>query len=649
MKLYDLELKNFKGVRNLCVAFDGQDMNVYGANEAGKTTLFDAFTWLLFGKDSLNRADFDVKPLSSAGEAEHGLEHEVSATLDVNGKRLSLRKVLAEKWTKKRGSADKEFTGHTVTYFIDGVPKSERDYKAAIASICDEMTFRLLTNPRHFSEGLKWQERRKVLLDVCGDITDADVIACSADLARLPEILKDRALEDHRKVIAAEHKRINDELQKIPIRISEQQQSISDTAALDAKTIRSRIAHLTTEKRQQEEALSTLRNGGEIAAKTKALREIESKLIDLENKDRKRQQQADDERQRQKNTKRQELADADFDFELKQKDITHAKSQILVHADALQRLRDEWREITIRTFSHTESNVCPTCGRELSPEMVEAAHQKALAEFNEAQARKLAELDEIGKAEKAVYEALEAKLQKLESALPLLGAARVSILGDLEELKKPVQEPVPNPDRQKFMDGKAILESALSDLRIGSHEEEAEIMARIAEIDTEIADQQQLLASIDMTEKAKKRIADLKREERELAAEYERLEGELFLTEKFVQRKVELLEDKINTRFHMARFKLFEKQINGGLAECCEITINGVPYWSANNAARTQVGLDVCNTLAEHYGFHPPVWVDNRESITRIPDMDCQVISLIVSPEDTALRFESITNERKAA
>lgn len=649
LKLCRLELKNFKGATSAKFDFAGEDANIYGANATGKTTLMDAFLWLFFGKDSLNHADFDVKPLSSTGESEHGLEHEVAGVLDLDGKSIDLRKVLVEKWTKKRGSATAEFTGHTITYFIDGVPKTEREYKAAIASICDEMTFRLLTNPRHFSESMKWEDRRKVLLDVCGDITDTDVIASSADLAGLPGILKGRSLEDHRKVIASEKTRLKEELEKIPIQHAEQERILSDTANLDPKSIRSRMAHLTMQKREQEEALATLRHGGEIAAKTKALREIEGKIIDLENKERKAKQKIEEGRDKEIRSANKRLIDLCANLGTSKRNLENLQRDITATNESIVLLRDAWVIENQKTLSYEDTLTCPACGQDLPSERVEVARRNALADFNAAKAAELTRINETGKKMKDQLAAWKAEAEKIQTGIPKIEKEIAAAESEIGELNQPMPAIPENPDRQKLLEGKTVLESAISELQLGNHDGESEILSLISEFETEILGQQKLLASIDATEDARKRITYLERKERELSAEYERLEGELSLTEKFVRRKVELLEEKINSRFRIARFKLFKQQINGGLAECCETTINGVLYWSANNAARTQSGLDVCNILAEHYGFHPPVWIDNRESITEIPDMDCQVISLIVSEQDKSLRFETVNNERKAA
>ena len=156
---------------------------------------------------------------------------------------------------------------------------------------------------------------------------------------------------------------------------------------------------------------------------------------------------------------------------------------------------------------------------------------------------------------------------------------------------------------------------------------------------------EQAAARLETRYNGLKRIEDLKAEERKLAAEFEELERQLYLTEEFIRTKVRLLEERINSKFRMARFKLFNTLVNGGIDPCCETVYDGVPYSNLNNGARIQIGLDIIRTLQAHYGFTCPVWIDNRESVVQIPEMDCQIISLIVSERDKKLRIELAEKE----
>ena len=199
MKLNRLVLRNFKGIREFTLDAQGGNVDVFGDNATGKTTLFDAFTWLLFDKDSSNKKDFSIKTLDKSGAEQHGLEHEVEATLDIDGQEITLRKVYKEKWTKKRGSAQADFTGHTTDYYIDSVPVKKSEYEARIAEIADEGVFKLLTSPTYFNEQLHWEKRRQILLEVCGDLTDEEVISSNKALAELPKILGNHSLEDYQE------------------------------------------------------------------------------------------------------------------------------------------------------------------------------------------------------------------------------------------------------------------------------------------------------------------------------------------------------------------------------------------------------------------------------------------------------------------
>lgn len=153
------------------------------------------------------------------------------------------------------------------------------------------------------------------------------------------------------------------------------------------------------------------------------------------------------------------------------------------------------------------------------------------------------------------------------------------------------------------------------------------------------------LSRIDQAQKALNRIDELKEEERKMADEYNEVEQQSFLIEEFIRTKMNLMEEQINSKFKFARFKLFEEQVNGGLTETCETLYEGVPYSKGlNNAARINVGLDIINTLNEHYGISAPIFVDNSEAVTNLIDVNAQVISLIVSEKDKQLRVKTDDN-----
>ena len=650
LKLLKLRLTNFKGCKSLEINADGKNLNIYGDNGSGKTTLADSFMWLLFDKDSSNRKDFQIKTLGPDGEPEHGLEHSVEAILELpDGQQLALKKVYQEKWQKKRGSATAEFTGHTTDHFIDGVPVQKKEYDARIAEIADENIFRLLTDPRYFNEVLHWQKRRELLLEVCGDISDAEVIASQKNLSALKDILGNRTIEQHRKVIQARRAEINKELEKIPVRIDEVKRGLPNIDDItNEKELPNDIARLREELKAKQEELAQAKAGGQVAEKTKELRMIEAQMLEIKNQYRK----AMDEKVSDKRQELQKIQVAIYrlksEIESKERSIQIHESEIKSLSKGMERYRNWWHEENSKEFEFEQSDTCPTCGQPLPEEQIQEAREKALAQFNKAKAEKLENISDEGKRLKTqkitsenIVTRSKSEIEKAKSELAELEQKESASKAEIDGITQG-SEPVETTPEYAMVQERIIkIREDIANMQADSN---TAIMAIQKEIDTltdAIRALEQAAARLEARKNGEKRIEDLKAEERKLAAEFEELERQLYLTEEFIRAKVRLLEEKINSKFKMARFKLFEVLVNGGVEETAETMYNGVPYSSLNNGARINVGLDIIRTLAKHYNFYPPIFIDNRESITELVDVSPQqTISLIVSKEDKKLRVE---------
>ena len=654
MKLLKLQLTNFKGCKSLEINADGKNLNIYGDNAAGKTTLADAFMWLLLDKDSNNRKDFEIKTLGPDGEPEHGLEHAVEAVLELeDGSRLALKKVYQEKWQKKRGSATAEFTGHTTDYFVDGVPVQKKEYDARIAEIADENIFRLLTDPRYFNEVLHWQKRRELLLEVCGDVSDAEVIASNKDLSGLSDILGNRTIEQHRKVIQARKSEINKELEKIPVRIDEVKRGLPNIDDItNEKDLPNDIARLREELRAKQEELVQAKAGGQVAEKTKELRTIEGQMLDLRNKHRQSLDGKVGEKSRELSRVQGEIYRLKNDIETKSRTIQYNESEIKTLDEKMKRLRKEWREENTKVFEQEQAaflklDTCPTCGQPLPKEQLQEARDKAMAQFNKAKAEKLEAISAEGKKLKDMKAAMEenlayvrCELEKATAELAGLEKKEAALKAEIDNIMQGAEPVETTPEYAQIQERIMKIREDIAKMQADSN---TAIMAIQKEIDTltdAITTLEQAAARLEARKNGEKRIEELKADERRLAAEYEELERQIYLTEEFIRAKVQMLEGKINSKFRMARFKLFDVQVNGALAECCETTYNGVPYSNLNNGAKVQIGLDIINTLSEHYGFAPVVFIDNAESVTNILPTKGQQIRLIVSAADKKLRIE---------
>lgn len=639
IRLQRLTLSNFKGIKSLELDLAGHNASIYGANATGKTTIYDAFLWLLFDKDSQNKSAFNIKTLDANGEPLHGLDHEVEAVLAVDGQELTLKKSYKEKWTKRRGSATAEFTGHTTDYYIDGVPAKKSEYDERIAELVKEDVFKLLTSPTYFNEQLHWQDRRQILLEVCGDISDDDVIASDKALSNLPKILQGRTLDDHLKVIASQRKMINKELEQLPTRIDEVMRGLPDVSGIDADRLPQELTEVRKSIRDKESEIAKLKTGGGVAAKARELDELEGEIVKLKAEAHRQMETEIDVKRQELGPIRLEMADCKSEIEQTQMHIGTLKGELARLDAEIPKLRDDWHKINGQQWDGDE--ICPTCGQLLPPEEVETTR----AAFNRWKANELEQITAKGQElserrcdAKRAIERAQKLLAELEDGIQKLEAQESALLAAIEELQT-VSYDVPG--LAEKLNQRQKLESEIEAIKVGGSEavEKAE-----AELDELRSTHQRLEADralLHRYNQGQERIEELKTQERDLAAEYEALEEQLYLCEQFVRAKVGLLEDKINSRFKLARFKLFEQQINGALNEVCDTTYGGVPYSDMNNAAKINTGLDIIRTLSKHYRFSAPIFVDNAEAVVQLLPIDSQVIRLVVSAKHKKLRVET--------
>lgn len=656
ISLAKLTLRNFKGIREYVLNPDEANVSVFGDNAAGKTTLFDAFVWLLFGKDSQNKTDFQIKTLDAEGNPLHKLEHEVEGILIVNGKRVKLRKVFLESWTRKRGSATEEFTGHTTEYFVNDAPVKKKEFDDEVSSIVNETTFKMLTNPMFFNEQMKWQDRRKALLEICGDISDAEVISGDGSLARLPALIGDSTIEQYRKAIQDRKSKIRDELDHIPARIDEAKRMIPDTSGSEAE-LDKKIAEVSADVEAKQEELARIQSGGEIAVKEKRLREFEGELLQIKNEVQAgsldqvtaKRQQISDIRAAGSDLKRQ-MQDTEMKIQQNERWINEKNAE----AD---RLRQEWHTVNQETFHHHEDTSCPTCGQSLPADQVHAAFTKAVNDFNLSKSQRLESIKTRGsqaaseaKKIQVENEALQAEAANMRELLRVKVEELAAAEAELAQLQDSVKDVETDPRYIRKVEEIAAVRSEITGLRSQAQGSLEQARLEMAKLRTELEQLQKQKASFAHVEQAKKRIDELMQQERELAAKYEQIESEVFLLEEFTRAKVGMLESRINGKFRYARFKLFDVQINGSVVECCETTYKGVPYSSGlNNGARINVGLDIINTLSEHYGVTAPIFIDNAESVTKLIETHGQQICLVVSEKDKQLRVEEGVEHIKEA
>lgn len=656
--LKKLMLNNFQGGTFFLEAKNSEDLDIYGANGSGKTRLMSAFLWLLTGKDSLGRGDFEIKNLDALGNQEHGIDHSVEAVFSLEGNDLALKKVYHEVWTKKRGSAKAEMTGNTTDHFIDGVPVKENEYKARVSEIFgDETRFRLLTNSSAFA-AMPWQKQRALLLEVCGDIPDADILASDEALSPLRSALtkytsSKTPLDDIKKVTMSRRTEINKQIDQILVRIDEARRGLPDVTGLDKVALSGEILSFESELNSAKLRMAGVDTGGRIAPMTKELNAVVAEISGLENSHYLKQSEIVTKLNQQIRT----LIDADEAAERRIKsiksEIEEKRERISSLDKSMDLLRKKWSGIDGEEFQDTTECICPACGQNLPEEKVEVAREKAKAGYNALKSDRLADIQTRGKQLRTEYDRISKEVKELEDqiSVPINTEANCveieRLTNDRDSAKADSVDYSKIVGRQDLLNRKDALEKDISNAKGAVAEDRSSISQEIAGIEAKLADLREKHGLFDLRESREKRVKELKAEEKKFAQEFEELERMLFLIETFIKKKVSLLTERINNKFSVVRFKLFNVLVNQGIEETCEMTVGGVPYnGGLNNAARVNGGLDVISALQKHWGVSPPIFVDNAESVVELLPLDCQMIRLIVSGKDRNLRVEAVEIQR---
>lgn len=680
--LKNMRIQNFKGCKDIAIDF-GDKTWLKGANATGKTTVFDAFTWLLFNHDSLGSTKFDIRPLDKDGKVVDNVEISVESTILVGEEEYTLKKVQKQKWVKKRGTDTREFQGNVNEFEINGYPKSEKEFKEFLSGIIHETVFNLVTNPNAFT-ALPWKEQRYILMKFVGEFTDADIAYQYGDKynAIIPE-LKIASTEDIVKKYSKAKSALNREMVEIPARIDEasKQLVIADVGELEIEKAEKQVEL----KKVEDELSGGIGNLEKVNLLRQQVMDEKFHISEIQN-------QANEELSKKRSEKRIDLDDAESayrDASKKMKDLKYelenTERQKQAEESRKQRLGEEWKSTKHSTYpefiplaDYVEQEplketdlVCPTCGQDL-PEDVKAQRIKS---HEERVQREKTEYEAKCKAHKEKYESGKAKFEKdKQEKLESIKADGMESKSKIEEYEKSIHslrsklclmEKVVEDTKAEYAKNQQSYQEIPSVADISDNEEyktsinkisslekqidemskessgKTELDARKQVLQDEIAEIDGKIKAADNT-KVKDRIAELEAEQKSVGQKIAEQERMIDLTEDFIRAKMNLISEKINDKFQIVSFKLFDNQINGGLKETCECTVNGVPLSSLNAGHRIVAGLDIIRSISELYGVKCPIFIDNSESVNEfnIPDMGTQMIFLEVT-EDKEMKVES--------
>lgn len=634
IKIQRMKISNFKGIHALDVTFDGKDMLISGANGSGKTTIMDAFCWALWGKDSHGNSDFDIKPIVN-GEPMHKAEHEVEVVLSVNEDRsVALRRVFTEKWTKPRGQLEYVFTGHETKYYIDDEPITAGKYKAEVETLMNEKIFQALSNPLYFNEKLSWQQRRNILVDICGKI-DPSVIVGDDPLLKSLGVIDDREIEKKRKIAADKASKIRKEIESLPYRIAELQRTIPADADMNVEAIQKEIEIV---EQGIDEGTAAIKEASAQLAKEE--QDLRAKITHEEEAGRIAYEKAVASQTEERNALWEQEAKIKTERSGKENNLTSAKNNVFFLQQTRERLLSKYTDASNAMFTEPEiATDCPTCGRRLEEKEIEAlqsAREQRRLAFEETKKTKLAEIINEGKSVAKQIASSEASVVTLTAEIKALNEQ----LKEVEAKVAAIVLPPYNPP-QKILNLKhelAVLLDSHSNLGNYSNVQQ-EALTELRQKWNELKSK---LAKAEVAQATTLRLTELQNAESDLNQQHEEQRRIMYACETYTRRRMDIISSTLNSKFKLAKWTLFKRNItNDGIEECCEVSLHDVPYKNINSAGVINVGMDIIETLIKYYDCSVPIFIDNAESVTDLNRIggEAQIIRLFVDGNVPKLSF----------
>jgi len=645
IKLMDLSCKNFMGFLDFHHAFDGNSTDVLGDNGTGKTTLKSLFNWILFGKNAEgeNDTNFAIRPLKADGTMLRQVDIEGSMVLSIDGKNVELKRVQKENWTKKRGTIDQEFSGNTTEYFIDGVPKIKKNYDAFINGIFDSEIFKLITDVEYFNS-LHWKKQRDIVNNLLG-VDEMTILKSNSEFAPL---INDKTVDEQLLQIQSEQKRINKELELMPARIDERSKDID---GINKGENSARIEALNTDLllfNDKLERLNKAKFKGEnqelISQEEKKLSILNKEMDEIQQKERKEKNEYDIAYSKRKADLEREKFTLSYQLDNLTNSVTRFRKDIEIDEENVKALDaertgllTEYKEINGRIYVQ---GTCPL-GKLCTYDDIK---ENGLATFNRKKAEDLENNKTKGLALKEKKNKLLARIDetksRLEETLKEIDFISKSIetkekeIGSIEYIYKNKYEDQIRDKQQEIND---VL-NRIDYLKSKTDDEELDKQIdytknAISKINDEIYDRKKVIEAFEMIDRYHEEVKDLQ-------LKYERLEARKMLIEKYYKVRNAFIDSKNKEYFKLVKFKMYDEQINGGIAETCVATVKGVPYSDLNHAMKINAGLDIINSLQKIYNIQAPIWIDNAEAITKFEETNSQLIKLYVAEGYKKLEFQ---------
>lgn len=701
ISLKSIRIHNFKGISDLMIEPNGKSIDIFGDNDAGKTTIYEAFLWCLFNKDSKERTKIQWRPLDENSEPIRGKQTSVTVVLTINGQAKEFEKVRGDKEVIKRNSEHKSYEMFT-KYLVDGLETTtKKAFDDEVEKVLDQDTFKNLTSVTYFCEQLVADERRQKLFEYFGSKTDEEIINETPSIHQLKEIIGNDDIKTARDRMLQDQKRINETLKNIPVKIEGIQAALPDIENINKEQLLTTRNELTLKKNDIENQLVTIRNGGNISELIASLNTKQEELTAAKLKHDNAQnaringiEQGKSKLFADLNKAQKTYADEESSLNVTERLVSIKDNELIALNKKHEELYDKYDEVEAEEFTgglvYTKLSfnenllVCQHCNRpydikdqdemkrhheeeeQKRAEEIELTNKEIKAQFEADKQIKLSEIREKGIQNNKDREALKKEIGELKEQLLIKTEAYNIAKKHLEDVKENLADveqqisslkldKIPFEATEKYSTiTKEIkkLQEYITQSNEAILEQTSAKTSEITEIDKEIAMIDEKLALLKEYERQLSIIEDFNEQERQLSHKKGEVLQKLVLFEEFFITKQNMLQEIINSHFSVVKWKLFDFFEDGGLNEAvCEPMIDGVPFSSLNNGSRMQAGLDVSNTLMKQEGYIVPIFIDNAEGLTNhnrdSVQVDTQVIAMYVNEDDKTLRIKNHKTEGK--
>lgn len=646
MKLLRLTLDNFKGTKHFSLDLpEGCSAAVYGENGTGKTTLADAWCWLLFGVDSKGQSDSKNGGFQVSTKGTSGLDYSVSAVIEVDGRTHTLRRVYREEFSRKNGESEKGQAKNHTDYYLDDTPlKTKKQYDAFIDTLFPSREIgRALTIPSYFPRELEPGSRRELLLKLFSpEITEDSVMDRHPELARLRTYKGYKTVEQYRDWAKAQRTAVNKELDSIPGRIDEA--NLAKREEVPTPEDDAVFQRLQVEKAKLVMKISAIRSGSAQMDAIQRKSETEALLSERRAAYMGKFLHANDALNADAQALRKEISDKERAvFLLKRK-----KEERILFMEGIRKeidhLGEEWQEWQGKRFDES-STVCPTCGQPLPPEQMQEAREK----FNLTRSETIRQIEEQGTQLRERLKRDSAAVKEEQKTITAAEQELAELQEKLDKLAAAIVTPPPFEETEDFRKLTKEIEGLRQEeaiLKVSAEKQLAPLLEKEEAIQQRLDELARKRLNVEMNRQQEQRIRDLLAKQKELNLQLTTLDDGLTLADQFIRLRAMDLEEDINSHFEVVRWKLFDMQVNGGVKTCCEAMAdndNGifVEYGSnLNDGRRIQAGVDIINAITKATGVTAPIWIDGAGELTKKLNTQSQCVRLYASEADKVLRVE---------